>query len=116
MSQIDFVMNRVFSFLFLVLGSMTDAPRTDASATVAPHRHLLSRFKSSLNQNQNSPSVSLPLSPSPSFTPSPSSTLSSLLILAPTPSTIRKASVVGEQVSREQHSCYHFFFFVARLL
>jgi len=70
---------------------------TGAPTTVAPQRHLLSRLKSSSNQNQNSLSVSLP--------PSPSSTLSSSLTLAPTPSTIGEASVVGEQVSREQRSC-----------
>jgi hypothetical protein len=75
---------------------MTDAPRTDAPATVAPQRHLLPRLRSSLNQNQNSLSVS----PSPTPTSSSSSTPSPSLRLAPTPPTIRRASVVGEQVSQ----------------
>ena len=78
----------LFNPSFDKIGSRTIAP-----ATVAPRRHLLSRPKPSSNQNPDSLSVSpTPTSSSP-FTPSPS------LRLAPTPSSIRKASVVGEQVS-----------------
>jgi hypothetical protein len=71
-------------------GSMKDAPRTVAPATVAPQRHLLSRPRPSPNQHQTSISVS----------PSPS------LELAPTPLTIWGATVAGEQVSGEHHSYY----------
>jgi hypothetical protein len=73
-------------------------PRTDAPATVAPQQHLLPRPRSSPNQNQNSLSVSS----RPTSTSSSSSTSSPSLRRAPTPSTIRRASVVGEQVSGEQ--------------
>jgi transformation/transcription domain-associated protein len=82
---------------------MTDAPQTDAPQTDAPRQHLLPRPKSSPNQNQNSLSVSS----SPTPTSSSSSTPSLSLRLAPTPSTIRRARVAGEQVSREHQSCYH---------
>ncbi len=62
--------------------------------TDAPRRHLLPRPKSSPNQNQNSLSVSS----SPTPTSSSSSTPSPSLRLAPTPSTIRRASVPGASV------------------
>jgi hypothetical protein len=79
---------------------MTDAPRTDAPATVAPQRHMLPRPKSSPNPNRNAPSVS--------SLPSPLASPSSSLTLAPTSSTIQEANVVRdrEQVSRQQQSRY----------
>jgi hypothetical protein len=79
-------LNRCFKHVFLLIGSMKDAPRT-----VAPQRHLLSRPIPSRNQNQISISVSF----SPTPTSTSSSTPSPSLELAPTPSTIWGASVRG---------------------
>jgi hypothetical protein len=69
----------------------------------APQRRLLSRPRPSPNQHQTSISVS----PLPTPTSTSSSTPSPSLELAPTPSAIWGATVAGEQVSGEHHSCYH---------
>src|SRR5438067_1531437 len=87
---------------------MTGAPRTDAPATVAPQRHLLSRPKPSPNQNQNALSVS------PSHTPTSSSSFTPLTLTQTCAYTLIYsqskccwgASVAGEQMSQEHQSCY----------
>ncbi len=59
---------RLFFIILLDIlgGSMTNAPRTDAPAKVAPQRHLLPKPRSSSDQNKNSTSASFPPSPSSS--------------------------------------------------